>query len=232
MEMAARRAGPLSDASSPAVVAWRVQRRQYFTLLQQKRSDFWKNRVDVERLRPRRLWRSFDELLGRGRAPLSLDVDASALHRFFDDKVAGVRASTAGADSPTFTPVPVGCELRLFTPIAPADVVELVRKLPDKQCTSDPIPTWLMKLSVEVLAPFLCRLFNWSLQSGIVPSTFKSAYITPLLKKADLDPADTKSYRPISNLSVTSKLLERLISKELLRYLKNNDLLPDLQSAY
>jgi len=171
-------------------------------------------------------------LLGRGRAPLTSDIDASTLHRFFDDKVAGVRASTDGADSPTFTTVPVGCELRLFTPVSSADAVELVKKLPDKQCTSDPLPTWLLKQSVEVLAPFLCRLFNWSLQSGTVPSTFKFAYITPLLKQADLDPADAKSYRPISNLSVISKLLERLVSKQLLRYLKDHDLLPDLQSAY
>jgi len=92
---------------------------------------------------------------------VSSDIDVSTLHRFFDDKVAGVRrASTAGADSPTFTTV--GCELRLFTPVSSADVVELMKKLPDKQCTSDPLPTWLLKQSVEVLAPFLCRLFNWS----------------------------------------------------------------------
>ena len=89
----------------------------------------------------------------------------------------------------------------------------MVRRLPDKQCTSDPLPTWLLKQSIEVLAPFLCRMFNWSLENGIVPSIFKSAYITPLLKKADLDPSEPKSFRPISNLSVISKLLERLVSK-------------------
>ena len=141
------RAGPLSDANSPAAVAWRVQRRQYFTLLQQKRSDFWTNRVNSEQSRPRHLWRSFDELLGRGKAPPSSDIDASTLHRCFDDKVAGVRASTDGADSPTFTPVPIGCELRIFTPVSSADVKELVKKLPDKQCASDPLPTWLLKQS-------------------------------------------------------------------------------------
>jgi len=53
-----------------------------------------------------------------------------------------------------------------------------------------------------------------------------------MLKKADLDPADVKSYRSISNLSIISKLLERLISSQLVKYLKDNDLLPDLQSAY
>ena len=63
------------------------------------------------------------------------------MHRFFDDKVAGVRASTDGADSPTFTTVPVGCELQLFTPVSSADVVELVKKMSDKQCTRDPLPT-------------------------------------------------------------------------------------------
>jgi len=184
---------------------------------------------------PRRLWRSFDELLGRGRAPLSSDVDADTLHRYFDDKVASIRASTDGADSPTFKPAPVGCELQLFTLVSLAEVTEMARRLPDKQCTSNPLPTWLLKQSVKVLAPFLCRVFNWSLENGIVTSIFKSAYITPLvplLKKADLDPAEPKSFRPICNLSVISKLLERLVSKQLQRYLKDNDLLPDLQSAY
>ena len=66
------------------------------------------------------------------------------------------------------------------------------------------------------------------------PASFKSAYITSLLKKADLDSADVKSYRPILNLSMISKLSERTDAKQLIRYLKNrpNDLLPDLQSAY
>jgi hypothetical protein len=43
---------------------------------------------------------------------------------------------------------------------------------------------------------------------------------------------DVKSYRPISNLTVLSKLLERLVSQQLATYLKDNRLLPDLQSAY
>jgi len=65
-----------------------------------------------------------------------------------------------------------------------------------------------------------------------VPTSFKSAYITPLLKKADLDAAYVKSYRPISNLSVVSKLLEWIVAKQLVSYLGDNNLLPDLQSAY
>jgi hypothetical protein len=108
----------------------------------------------------------------------------------------------------------------------------VIRALPDKQCALDPLPTKRLKDNVEILSPFLCHLFNLSLTHGIFPSNFKTAYITPLLKSTDLDPTDAKSYRPISNLSVTSKLLERLVCKQLLSYLKESNLLPTLQSAY
>ena len=87
-------------------------------------------------------------------------------------KVAGIRAATAGAEPPTFTSVPVGCVLRIFSPITPDDVEAVVRSLPDKQCSSDPLPTWLLKKNADVLAPFLCQLFNWSLEHGVVPSSF------------------------------------------------------------
>jgi len=120
----------------------------------------------------------------------------------------------------------------VFSSISAADVEKLVQSLSDKQCLSNPLPTWLLKKFVDVLAPFLCRLFNVCLQHGIVPSRFKSGYITPRLKKADLDATDVKSYRPISNLFVLSKLLERLVAQQLVKYLMDNRLLPDLQSAY
>ena len=82
------------------------------------------------------------------------------------------------------------------------------------------------------MAPFLTELFDRSLLQGTEPSVFKSAYISPLLKTPDLDPAEAKAYRPISNLSVLSKTLERLVASQLLDYLRAVDLLPDLQSAY
>jgi len=108
----------------------------------------------------------------------------------------------------------------------------VVHLLLDKQCTSDPLPTSLLKENVGILAPFLVELFNRSMMCGVVPTLFKSAYITPLLKKPDLDPADAKSYRPISNFSVLSKLLERLVARQIIEYLTENRLLLKLQSAY
>jgi len=53
-----------------------------------------------------------------------------------------------------------------------------------------------------------------------------------LIKKPDLDSTDPRSYRPISNLSVVSKLLERNVFPQLYSYLSAADLLARLQSAY
>ena len=145
---------------------------------------------------------------------------------------AGVRLATADATPPTFACAPAGCMLRSFRPHAGDDIAKAVRMLPDKQCTSDPMPTGLFKQVADVLEPFLVELFYLSLSEGLVPSVFKAAYVTPLLKKADLDSTDAKSYRPISNLSVSSKLLERLVAQQLIDYFRGAGLLPDLQSAY
>jgi len=61
---------------------------------------------------------------------------------------------------------------------------------------------------------------------------FKKAFITPMVKKPGMDTTDVSSYRPISNLPVLSKLLERLVVRQLMDYLQSADLLPANQSGF
>ena len=77
----------------------------------------------------------------------------------------------------------------------------------------------MLKQIADVIAVFIVELFNRSLSEGHFPAVFKEAFITPVMKKPGLDAADTSSYRPISNLSVLSKLLERLVVRQLMGYL-------------
>jgi len=77
--------------------------------------------------------------MGRGHAPVST-VDADEAHRFFDNKVAGVRASTDNAAPPSYTTAPMTCQLDDFRRLSTDNVITAVvdyltafRLLPDQQ---------------------------------------------------------------------------------------------------
>ena len=97
---------------------------------------------------------------------------------------------------------------------------------------SDPKPTWLLKKISGMILPFIKIRINQSFSEKIVPKSWKSAQITPLLKKASLDHNVASSYRPISNLPVLSKLSERPVLNAVTSYSNNSHLLPTHQSAY
>ena len=229
---AARRRNLTADTVTAAQSAWYAQRRAYRQLRQRKCSEFWAQKVEAERSSPAKLWQSVDKLLGRGRLSASSSISVDTFNKFFVDKVAKVRATTMNAPPPTFTPALSGVSLHEFTTVSAADIIKSARELPDKSSAADPIPTFVFKQIVDLIAPFTAELFNRSLSTGHVPTVFKEAFITPIVKKPGLDSADASSYRPISNLSVLSKLLERVVARQLLAYLSSHNLLPSLQSGF
>lgn len=119
--------------------------------------------------------------------------------------------------------------MRDFKLVSIDNVKAVVRRLPQKLYETDPIPTRLLKEHIEVFAPFSTALLNASLSQGVVPASFKAAYIMPPVKKLDLDPADVKTF---CNLSVLFKLSECVTKRLLLGYLGAYRLLPDLRPAY
>ena len=66
----------------------------------------------------------------------------------------------------------------------------------------------------------------------MLPSSQTTAIVTPALKKPSLDSSDMKNYRPISNLSFMSKVVERIVVRQLLEYFTANSLLPKFQSGF
>ena len=113
-----------------------------------------------------------------------------------------------------------------------AEVTKLLMKAPAKHCRLDPVSTWLVKRAAAQLAPILATLCNASFQAGSLPTSQKHALVSARLKKPQLDPADTNSYRPISQLLFASKLVERAVATRFVRHCTQNRLLPARQSAY
>ena len=119
-----------------------------------------------------------------------------------------------------------------FSPASEEEVLEIIMNCPPKHCDLDPIPTCLLKNCIDILLPTVTNIINESLSSGTVPNVFKMSIVKPLLKKNDLDVNEYKNYRPVSNLSFLSKVLERLVLKRLSDHIQANNLSHTFQSAY
>ena len=75
-------------------------------------------------------------------------------------------------------------------------------------------------------------IVNLSLSTGVFPDQVKYASVKSLLKKSYLDRNPLKFFRPISNLSYLSKLMEKLVDTRLSDYIDENNLSELTQSDY
>ena len=121
---------------------------------------------------------------------------------------------------------------KCFNEVSQQQVKKILMSSPSSTCALDPIPTNLLKESIDVLLPVITTILNRSLKETTVPDSFKSAIVTPLLKKDNLDPEIYKNYRPISNLPFLSKVLERVVAQQLNNYTEAHPHQEIMQSAY
>ena len=99
----------------------------------------------------------------------------------------------------------------LWSPTTEDELKKIISGGNSKTCSLDPIPTQLLKSSLDVLLPVLWKIVNPSLTSAVVhvPPSLKAATVTPLLQKPSFNCEDMKNYWPISNFPYISKLIEK-----------------------
>ena len=211
---------------------WREKfehQRQFF---QQKISVYWTQIIDSCRGDSKALWSKLRVQMSPSLPQNSSHFSAEDFAAFFASKVDKIRASTANAPSPEIMTRSVPLSLTSFDVVSLDEVARLLSRTPAKHCSLDPAPTWLVKRASDVLAPVLREMCNASMKSGELPSNQKSAIVFPRLKKPTLDADDTNSYRPISNLSFSSKFVERVVAAQFTGHAERHGLFPPNQSAY
>ncbi|CAB0041971.1 unnamed protein product [Trichogramma brassicae] len=90
----------------------------------------------------------------------------------------------------------------------------------------------LIELMKSPVALDLLDLYNECRRRGYFPSAWKDAKLVTLLKSADKDVTNPKSYRPICLLSIISKTLERLINNSIKPVLLDQRYASDRQYGY
>ena len=87
-----------------------------------------------------------------------------------------------------------------------------------------------MKDAAGLIAPFSVHIIHLFLEQGTVPDDMKHSKVIPLFKKGDR--SDPVNYRPVSILSVVSKVLEKVVHQQLYHYAVDAKLLYEFQSGF
>lgn len=192
---------------------------------------------------PKKLWQSMNVNLGRQKTQVLPDLSTfstislpSAFGSFFNDKIVGIRKQLSSqlmneqvdnSDEPTNRE----CVLESWSSATVTEIDRIIKTFSSKTSPQDIVPNRVWKMCIPELAPLVTAVVNASFCSGM-PSSHKCAVVTPLIKKKGLDANVMSNYRPVSNLSTISKIIEKAVSNRLTQYLSDNNLFDEHQCAY
>ena len=210
-------------------------------LIVKTRNEYYRNQLDEAGNDSRKTYRIMNGLLGKVRNPSTLpefsnEADlCQQFMNFFKEKIDKIYAEIQAIrcdDDEELTGTNDLPEFRSFHPVSSEELTNIIRSMNYKKCDLDPVPSKLIGTCLNEVMPVLKSIVNGSLTSGVFPSVLKKAVIRPVYKGKGLDVNSLSSYRPISNLSFLSKIIEKCVAHQLTEYLESHDLFASVQSAY
>ena len=112
-------------------------------------------------------------------------------------------------------------KLDSFSPLSDEDVSNIISTSSNASCTLNPIPTWLVKSCLDVLAPSITHMFILSICHAYVPDDWKTAIVKLLLQKSGLELTDN-NFRPVGNLPFISKIVKKAVLSQLFKHCEGN----------
>lgn len=124
------------------------------------------------------------------------------------------------------------CNTPLDYPISIREIKEVIFKLKNGKAVScDKVSNEMIKYSADFMLPALVKLFNYILQTSVVPDSWKLGYITPIFKKKG-DKLDPNNYRGITVTSSLGKVFSSVLNNRLIKYLQDNNIISDCQNGF
>ena len=238
--------------SSNGHVMWeqfKCARNQANNAIKHAKKRYFSDNLEASKGNPRKTWNLINELSSRNTSKssniLEIQVDnrtistSGDMAEAFNEHFTNI-AQVLAQEVPVAEVIPefyLSYTDKAFCLNTPSlDVVfNLLRKIDEKKATGlDMIPSKLLKMAVSIVAPSLTAIFTKSILTGIYPTEWKTARVTPVFKKGVK--SDLNNYRPISVIPVVSKVaklkweklsLRRKKQKALIMYKTLNELAPE-----
>ena len=105
-----------------------------------------------------------------------------------------------------------------FEPVTNTELLKIISYMHKTTCSFDPFPTRLLMSHLHAIVPIIQHIVNLCLTTRDFPISCKSSIVIPLIKKPGLD-REMRKFRPVSNLSFLSKVIEKVISIRILGHI-------------
>nr|CAI5854689.1 unnamed protein product [Callosobruchus analis] len=161
---------------------------------------------------------------------LVCDVNPNSLNNFFVDNVPNIPVNDdllRYYNSNVLTSID---ETFNFTLVTDDEVLKIFNQITTTATGLDGLNINLLSLVFPYCLRAVTHIVNYSLEKGTVPQIWKSATVIPLPKTDN--PESLNDYRPISILPVLSKILERIVYKQIVKHINRHSILPSTQSGF
>ena len=116
-------------------------------------------------------------------------------------------------------------------PVTLDQLHSVIISLPDKDsCVPGNVPIKILKLCFPYIGRFLLQIINSSIVSESVPTSWKCAIVIPLHKRGE--PSQASNFRPITNVPVICKVVEKLVHQQITNYLDHYHLFSPDQHGF
>ena len=231
----------LRSRTDNSLLAYRTAKNRYNNMIRKSKIDYYRRKIFEAAKDAKKLYRLLNGLSGCSsdkRLPdgKSDNVLANEFLNFFKNKIDTISNSFTQnlvrpvvADSLTNNNV----KLSSFQIIDDTSVSNIITRIKKTNCLLDPMPMSdiTQAENFSSLVTVFVKIINTSITTHKFPKSEKMAIVRPILKSG-LDPQSLSSYRPVSNLSFMSKVIENVILEQLMPHLERVGALPDNQSAY
>lgn len=160
------------------------------------RATYFANIISRNSHSPKALFKLINTILNpvANACPVPSRISYEDFLQFFANKTENIWSAITpqSYDSSSFPPC--STVLTMFEPVSLCQIVDIVSHSRPTTCSTDTLPTHLLRNVFNTIGPTVSPLLNSSVVNGFVPSCFKHTVVQPTLNKPNLDPAVLKTF--------------------------------------
>lgn len=115
-------------------------------------------------------------------------------------------------------------------PTTEDEVRKIINNIKTNAAGHDTLTIEMLKLTLDITLPIIVAIINRSIETSTFPSAWKTALVRPIPKKKTIE--NFSDLRPVSILPALSKVMEKVVLKQIECYFHEKNIIPRLQSGF